>query len=230
MILARNSFLRPWGVCRHKGHCRHQTCQGMALLPSCFSHISPELKGTWRILQELLSPLLGSEGICYRTAELRIFLHLGLSSPALQRVPFWSTATAAPRTGTLNRSEPGAAGAKDSGQGCTHTTEQARAGCRGAAPLAPDIKHTASPARHGREGHLQEMPVPVTHSISHPCRGTRSVLLALEGATGITSTLHVEACSWRQVEGTLLLCLLHLQYQVQRLDVLQLSTMASSVV
>lgn len=72
MILARNSFLRPWGVCRHKGHCRHQTCQGMALLPSCFSHISPELKGTWRILQELLSPLLGSEGICYRTAVKNI--------------------------------------------------------------------------------------------------------------------------------------------------------------
>lgn len=40
----------------------------------------------------------------------------------------------------------------------------------------------------------------LTHSISHPCRGTHSLLLVLEGATGITTALHVEA--WRQVEGT----------------------------
>lgn len=63
--MARNCFLRPWGVCKHKGHCRHQPSQGVAPLPSCFGHVSTELKETWRILQELLSPRLGSEGICY---------------------------------------------------------------------------------------------------------------------------------------------------------------------
>lgn len=113
MILARNSFLRPWGVCWHRGHCWHRShcwhrghCrQGPwkgtsppeggcpAPLPSCPGHMSQK-PGAFCRSCPLLSLLLGSEGTSYKHSRVRISLLLTPSSPATQRVPFLGAAHA----------------------------------------------------------------------------------------------------------------------------------------
>lgn len=173
MILARNSFLKPWGICRHKGHCRHQPCQRVAPLPSsCFSHISTELKITGRILQELLSPRLGSKGICYKNNRVKNLPApwIVVPSPAegalLEHLMHSSSRTLAqllPAQGPLTTRSLALVWGQRAGDKAAHTKQsRQQQDAEGQMPLTSAIRNMASVAHHRSEGHLQEIPVSVT--------------------------------------------------------------------
>lgn len=110
-----------------------------------------------------------------------------------------------PGTWTFKHMQPGIdVVGKGSRQGCRHKTEQARARTRRG--KSSDFSHqkwglTCPSKERGASPGDPVYPVAVTERVSHPCKGLLSFLLVLEGATGITATLHVEAWSWRQVES-----------------------------
>lgn len=68
---------------------------------------------------------------------------------------------------------------------------------RGATPLTSAIQNGGSVAHQRKEGHLQKIQfTPVSVTESDPCIGSLYFLLALEGATRITTILYyVEDCS-----------------------------------
>ena len=105
MILARNSFLRPWGACRHRGRCRLGPQRGTspaegwlicsaALLPQPCKHRSERNLEGFAGAACCFPRCLAAREPVIKTTGLGISPLLKSSSPAMQRVPFLGAAHA----------------------------------------------------------------------------------------------------------------------------------------
>lgn len=140
-----------------------------------------------------------------KAMELGISLLLASLSPAKRRVPFLGAAHAPQLRSAacswghrpLNVSSLGRKGSRNS-----HTRNREWARVRTRRGSSSDFSHQKlgltrpSKARRAPPGDAG-YPASVTERVSRPCKGSLSFLLASEGATGITTTQHPRACSWR---------------------------------